>query len=157
MTEDTFTWTPPAGMDKPIASGWRTFYRHVFNTYGITPEEYRAIYLAQRGRCYVCRSARGVHPDDPRGRGGRRLAVDHNHAVGYRRSAVRALVCSGGDRTCNRILGWLNTPEAFQRGAQVLAEAPAQHVLEYMRTHPEMTDNEITGGLTDLGSLSHEG
>src|SRR5690242_21783331 len=132
MTEQTFTWTPPADMAKAVASGWRIFYRHVFTTYGLTPEEYRAIYLAQRGRCYVCRTAKGIHPDDPRGRGGRRLAVDHNHAVGYRREAVRALVCSGGDRTCNRILGWLKTPEAFARGAEVLTEAPAQSVLAFL-------------------------
>lgn len=143
-----FTWTPPAAMAPSVASGWRTFYRQMFNTYKITPEEYRALYLAQRGRCFICRTAKGVHPDDPRGRGGRRLGVDHNHALGYTRAAVRALVCTGGDRTCNRILGWLKTPEAFQRAAEVLTVAPAQQVFSAMAAG-WTGDEALTGYLTD--------
>lgn len=44
------------------------------------------------------------------------------------------------------------------RGAEVLLEAPAQSVLNFMRDNPGMTDNEIIGGLTDLGSWGrHDG
>lgn len=150
MTEqtETFLWTPPDDMEKSVAAGWRTFYRHVFSTYGLKPEEYRALYLAQRGRCFICRTAKGVHPDDPRGRGGRRLGVDHNHALGFTRAAVRALVCTGGDRTCNRALGWLKTPEAFDRGAEVLREAPAQQVFSAMEAG-WTEDEHLLGYLTD--------
>lgn len=149
----TLPWVPPAGMSAQLASDWRDFYRSVLAKYGITPAEYRALYLAQRGRCFICRTAKGKHPDDPNGRGSRRLAVDHNHAIGDRREAVRALVCSGGDKTCNRILGWLKTPEALERGAEVLREAPAQRVLAMLGgpawKGPVPDDDYLTGYLTD--------
>lgn len=147
-------WVPPKGMDSVKARQWRNFYRAILTKYGITPAEYRALYLAQRGRCFICRAAKGIHPDDPKAAGGRRLAVDHNHALGGTREAVRALVCSGGDKTCNRVLGWLRTPEAFQRGAEVLTEAPAQSVLAYLQTEAgkdKLADAFVTGMLTDDG------
>jgi hypothetical protein len=113
-----------------VVREWRTFYRGIWNSYGVTPEEYRAIYLAQLGRCYGCQEKRGKHPDDPKGGGARRLAVDHNHALGYRKQAVRGLLCSTGDLSCNRIIGGLkDRPEALERLAHHLRTAPAQSVL----------------------------
>jgi hypothetical protein len=139
--------TPPAGMTAGTTAAWRTFYRHVWATYGIAPAEYRALYLAQLGRCYICRKARGVHPDDPKARpGARRLGVDHNHALGNRREAVRGLLCTGGDRTCNRIIGWL-TAEGLDRAADLLRTAPAQSVLA--RLAEPHTDEEISGMVVD--------
>jgi len=132
-------------MPAPVAREWRQFYRHVYNTYGITPAEYRALYLAQSGRCFICQTAKGKHPDDPKGRGARRLAVDHNHVIGYRREAVRGLLCSGGDRTCNRIIGWLGYA-ALNRAAVYVAESPAQSVLAALREGYE--DAQVTGMLT---------
>jgi len=108
-------WTPPEGMSPRVVAEWRAFYRKALDTYGVTPEAYRAVYLAQRGRCWICRKATGKHPDDPSGRGGRRLGIDHNHATG----AFRGLLCSGGDKTCNRIIGWLPAP-ALRRAADYL-------------------------------------
>lgn len=121
-------WTPPAGMAAGTVSAWRTFYRHVFATYGLTPEAYRLLYIAQKGRCWICRKAKGVHPDDPKGRGGRRLGVDHNHATG----AVRGLLCTGGDKTCNRIIGWLDRA-ALLRAAEYLTKPPARVLTEIQR------------------------
>ena len=65
---------------------------HVEKTYGITQEEYDALFRLQRGRCYICqRVARS-----------RRLAVDHDHETGQ----VRGLLCSDSERGCNHaILG----------------------------------------------------
>lgn len=139
-------WTPPAGMAHQVALEWAAFYRRVRDLYGITPADYRALYLAQSGRCYICRKAKGVHPDDPRGTGGRRLGVDHNHVIGnYRRDAVRGLLCTGGDKTCNRIIGWLDHA-ALVRAARHLAESPAQQVFAAMNEGYE--DAMIIGMLT---------
>ena len=120
-------WTPPEGMDRQVAAGWRKFYTAAMTNYGISPADYRELYLAQLGRCYICRKAKGMHPDDPKGRGGRRLAIDHNHLLGNRRCAVRGLLCSGGDRTCNRIIGWIGV-DALQRAVQYLNDPPARVV-----------------------------
>lgn len=119
-------WTPPAGMTKPVASAWAQFYRHALDEYGITPQQYRDIYVAQYGCCYICRKAKGKHPDDPRGTGGRRLAVDHNHVTGR----IRGLLCSGSlsADTCNRLIARY-TPEALERAITYVRDEPAQLVI----------------------------
>lgn len=108
-------WTPPEGMSPKVASDWRAFYRAAMVKYGVSPDRYRKLYLLQKGRCWICQTATGKHPDDPKGRGGRRLGIDHNHTTGV----VRGLLCTGGDKTCNRIIGWLNAP-ALRRAADYL-------------------------------------
>jgi len=136
-------WTPPVGMSTGVASGWRAFYRAARDNYGVTPRFYRALYLAQMGRCYICRTARGKHPDDPKGTGGRRLGIDHNHAIGPRIEAVRGLLCTGGDRTCNRIIGWLDAGQ-LERAVDLLTDPPAQKLL---RMGDNYSDAELTGML----------
>lgn len=116
-----------------MAAGWRTFYRHIADVYRITPQQYRDLYIAQHGCCYICRKAKGMNPDDPKGRGSRRLAVDHNHVTG----AVRGLLCSGGDKTCNRIIGWLSV-EALRRAVQYEEDPPAAVVFRARRDMDEM-------------------
>lgn len=94
----------------------------VENSFGITAAEYQEIYVAQGGVCFVCRKARGI---------AKRLAVDHDHdrcgdhdpKVGCR-DCVRALLCG----PCNQMLGRCDI-EAFERAIVVLADAPAQKVL----------------------------
>lgn len=122
-------WTPPASMETLVARGWRAFYGRILETYGVYPADYRDMYLAQMGCCYICRMAKGIHPDDPKGRGSRRLGVDHNHALGNNRRAVRGLLCSGGDRTCNRIIGWLNHAQ-LQRAVEYMECPPGPRVRE---------------------------
>jgi hypothetical protein len=100
------------------------------DTYGVTPEQYRRLYLAQKGRCWICRKAKGIHPDDPRGTGSRRLGIDHNHVTG----AVRGLLCTGGDKTCNRIIGWLNAYQ-LRRAASYLEGGGPAAVLRYADRH----------------------
>jgi hypothetical protein len=112
-------------MDQKLITSWRVFYAKAWHTYGKTPQEYRDLYVAQYGCCYVCRVAKGKHPDDPKGRGGRRLGWDHNHTTGV----VRGLLCTGGDRTCNRIIGWLNTA-ALRRAVEYVENPPAPRVVE---------------------------
>ncbi|MFE7717525.1 endonuclease VII domain-containing protein [Nocardia rhizosphaerihabitans] len=84
--------------------------------YGITEDEYQAIYAAQNGCCYIC--------DQPRAENARkRLSVDHDHKTGY----VRGLLC----QRCNRdILGHLrDSVAAFERGAEYLKNPPAFAVI----------------------------
>jgi hypothetical protein len=127
MTIETQEWTPPVGMLRRVAGEWRAFYASAWKHYGITPQDYRDLYRAQHGCCYICRVAKGKNPDDPRGLGGRRLGVDHNHVLGNTREAVRGLLCTGGDRTCNRIIGWLNVNQ-LRRAVGYLELPPAQVV-----------------------------
>lgn len=64
--------------------------RRIEATYGITSEQYEALYEAQGGKCWICQRATGRT---------RKLSVDHDHSTGY----VRGLLC----RPCNNILGHL--------------------------------------------------
>ena len=118
---------PPDGMLPFARTAWREFYRSCWHSYGIRPADYRAMYLAQQGRCYICRVAKGIHPDDPKARGSRRLGVDHNHAVGNRREAVRGLLCTGSlsADTCNRLIGRY-TAVQLKRAVGYLERAPGQ-------------------------------
>ncbi|UVK63353.1 endonuclease VII [Mycobacterium phage Shygu2] len=80
------------------------------DVYGITADEYWAIYEHQGGYCYICRRANGKR---------KRLSVDHDHATGI----VRGLLCTA----CNRnVLGHLrDSQEAAQRIIDYLDDPPA--------------------------------
>lgn len=138
-------WTPPPGMDPKVAAAWRVFYAKLLTGAGkegayipVTPSMYRDQYIAQHGCCYICRVAKGKHPDDPKGRGGRRLGVDHNHLTGR----FRGLLCTGGDRTCNRIIGWLKLA-ALERAVTYLREEPAQIVMRKVQYLDRQAPQEV--------------
>ena len=93
--------------------------RWILKTYGLTLEQYEALYEAQGGVCWICRRATGKV---------RRLAVDHDHATGY----VRGLLCSED----NKILGhFRDDPVAAQRMVDYLVSPPAFGVVG--RVKPE--------------------
>lgn len=76
--------------------------RNYKKEYGITLEEYEAMFSAQGGVCLIC-----LLPE----RSGKLLAVDHDHATGE----VRGLLCNG----CNVALGmFLDDPERIERAAR---------------------------------------
>lgn len=148
-------WDPPAGMGQTVAKGWRAFYRAQLSGaagYTITPWEYRLLYIAQKGRCWICRKAKGIHPDDPLGRGSRRLGVDHNHTTGK----VRGLLCTGGDRTCNRIIGWLDAA-ALERAAAYMTRPPALVLTEVdvARKQASMADQPMTDQDSEALALAY--
>lgn len=91
---------------------------YVAKTYGITAEQYQALYEAQDGRCYICRRATGAT---------KRLAVDHDHATGF----VRGLLC----KPCNRdVLGHLrDSVMALIRAVRYLLKPPAFAVIGKVR------------------------
>ncbi len=115
----------------------KDFFAHVQRTYGVTPVEYRALYRAQGGVCYVCRIATGPTMKRPKARF---LGVDHDHLTGE----VRGLVCTGSQdaKTCNRLIA-IRTRDALLRAAAMLSDPPpARAVLACMRAedfNPEET------------------
>lgn len=86
--------------------------------YQITELEYRALYRAQGGACYVCRVAKGK---------ARRLGVDHDHLT----MEVRGLVCSGSltPTTCNRLIAYYNRAQLLRAAAMLSDPPPARAVL----------------------------
>lgn len=99
------------------------YLRHVERTYGLKPIEYKALYAAQGGRCYVCRRAAGKT---------KRLGVDHDHLTGE----VRGLLCTGSlnANTCNRLIGRYTRAQLLRAAAMLSDPPPARAVLEAMRS-----------------------
>lgn len=89
--------------------------RRLMATYGITADEYWAIYEFQGGCCYICERATGT--------GKKRLSVDHDHSTGI----VRGLLCT----PCNRnVLGHLrDCVMALARAIIYLLFPPAVDVI----------------------------
>lgn len=123
-------------MPSDVAAAWRAFYGNALKLYGVTPDQYRLLYVAQKGRCWICRKATGIHPDDPKGGGSRRLGVDHDHLTGE----VRGLLCTGSlsANTCNRLIARYSRA-ALQRAADYLTDPPAR-VLKEARKVASETD-----------------
>lgn len=96
--------------------------RWILKTYGLTLEQYEALYEAQGGSCYICRRAKGVS---------KRLAVDHDHKTGY----VRGLLCG----KCNGYLGYIrDSPEAGTRMHDYLNNPPAFEAIGKVK--PDVSD-----------------
>lgn len=108
---------------KKKAASQATHGKRVEATYGITGEDYWALYEFQGGRCYICRWAQGKS---------KRLTVDHDHkcTVGHDPKTgcpecVRGLLCV----FCNRLLGFArDSVEFFQRCIEYLQSPPWQRL-----------------------------
>jgi hypothetical protein len=123
-------WTPPEGMDGLAVKAWRAFYGRAMDLYKVTPAQYRLLYVAQKGRCWICRTAKGIHPDDPKARGSRRLGIDHDHLTGD----VRGLLCTGSTSadTCNRLIARY-TRAQLQRAIDYTTAMRPARVLQWAR------------------------
>lgn len=89
----------------------------ILKRYGITAEQYWALYEAQDGACYICQRATGKV---------KRLAVDHDHATGY----VRGLLCG----PCNKLLGHMRDDLLMAyRVIEYLEKSPAWGVIGYVK------------------------
>lgn len=95
---------------------WREVWNwNLKKTYGITVNQYEAMYKRQNGICAICQ---GLNID------GRRLCVDHDHKT----NKVRGLLC----KRCNSMLGHAtDSIEILHRAADYL-EAPARVVGGYL-------------------------
>lgn len=99
--------------DRKKATARASHARWILKTYGLTIEQYEALYEAQGGVCYICQRATGKV---------RRLAVDHDHKTGY----VRGLLC----KPCNSILAQIrDDKDAAKRISLYLWEPPALAVI----------------------------
>lgn len=100
--------------------------------YGITPEEYQAIYDFQKGLCAICQK-RLRPPNSPAKKGtkdGLRVEVDHDHRVKDKRKSVRGLLCGGRHWGCNRRLGRVDNREWLMNATEYVNNPPAQQVLK---------------------------
>lgn len=85
----------------------------------VTKEQWLQLYVAQKGRCPICRKML----KHPLGTVGKRAAVDHDHKTGK----VRGLLCC---YPCNYILGmYRDNIEMLANSASYLVHPPAQEVL----------------------------
>jgi hypothetical protein len=148
MANTVDLWRPPVGMRPESVRAWRAFYSKAMDLYGLTPADYRLLYVAQRGRCWICRSAKGVHPDDPKAAGTRRLGIDHDHRTG----AVRGLLCTGGDKTCNRVIGWLPAASLL-RASQYLDRPDTRPVKVLAEIRRQVADAEASGATLTQAEL----
>lgn len=99
--------------DRKKAAKEAAWANHIFKTYGLTKEQYDALYAHHNGKCFICQRATGAT---------KRLAVDHDHGTGF----VRGLLCG----PCNKVIGhFRDDPEALQRGAYYLRQPPAFRVI----------------------------
>jgi hypothetical protein len=100
----------------------REFFAHIRREYKMTEIEYRALFKAQGGRCYVCRKARGRT---------KRLGVDHDHLTGE----IRGLVCTGSlnAQTCNRLIAIYDRAALLRAAAMLSDPPPARAVLSVVR------------------------
>lgn len=101
------------GVFKPVVS--REFSDQqryqLMRNYGLTPEQFRALFDAQNGLCAICQEPM----EDPH--------VDHSHETGK----VRGLLCA----RCNSGLGFFkDDPEALLRARLYLMVPPANRVLK---------------------------
>ena len=102
--------------------------RRLADIYDITPDEYRAVYLVQKGCCPICLRATGKTKN---------LSVDHEHdKPGCQHPpekacflCIRGLLCD----TCNHILIGRYDEAALRRAINYLRNPPARAVLARMR------------------------
>ena len=90
--------------------------------FGITAEQYWALYEAQGGVCYICQIATGRT---------KRLTVDHDHSCTEEHppekgcpKCIRGLVCSFDNELIGR-----RGPDALRRAAGYLEDPPARYIL----------------------------
>lgn len=104
---------------KAALAQWRS---HLKKKYGISIDDYDALYVRQEGCCAICR---GVPAQG-------RLHIDHDHTTGQ----VRGLLC----RSCNMGLGHFGGEDAavLQRAAMYLRshqQAPTEKLAAVIPLH----------------------
>jgi hypothetical protein len=92
--------------DRYARDGHRIRAQVQLKRYGLTPEEYKAMFDEQDGKCAICRrETSGLLYGKPRG-----LSVDHSHEPDGK---VRGLLCNN----CNMAIGLLRDNPEFLRTA----------------------------------------
>jgi hypothetical protein len=89
--------------------------------YGITPEQFDALWLVQNGNCAVCASSM-----EREGKGSKHCHVDHDHASGR----VRGLLCGRCNVAEGFILSLGLTPHQFADKVQGYLDSPPSNSTE---------------------------
>lgn len=94
--------------------------RFKLRQFDMTEDEYDELLAYQGGSCWICQKK-------PQ-KGGKRLAVDHEHRTGL----IRGLLC----HTCNQMLGFMHeNARLFARAAGYLDHPPALNVFRPPKRH----------------------
>lgn len=93
--------------------------------YNMTPDDFDGFWMAQRGKCYICRKLMKI-PESRRGQSLDVVAVDHDHKTGQ----IRALLCNA----CNKGLG------LFQDNIELLRAA-----IDYLEVGDAKTISDNSG------------
>jgi hypothetical protein len=107
--------TPKGSRCKACSARTGRTYR-LETEYSLTPAQYQALYVAQGGRCYVCKRKSPSRP----------LAPDHDHNTGE----IRGLLCPDNDWGCN--LKIVARADSYPGGPIAFAI----NLLEYFRDPP---------------------
>lgn len=99
-----------------LCKPWRSYAQRL-RRFGLTPADYMAMLNAQNGCCYVC----GAEPLT------QRLSIDHDHALGETREAVRGLLCN--DCNYSRLPRFGEEAALLRRAADYLENPPARAIL----------------------------
>ena len=86
------------------------YFFHAKKMYGITPEQWDALYDLQNGRCMICWETFDVSC----AKGRRKVNVDHDH----NNNKIRGLLCHG----CNVGLGYFRDNAELLRRAATYVE-----------------------------------
>lgn len=118
--------------------------------YGLTIEEYVALYAYQIGKCAICGKELALNPafsisfpkDAPR------AETDHRHVPKKvkpqpeKRTLVRGLLCGGRYAGCNAKLGHVDNIEWLKAAAKYLETLPAQHLLSILDENKRKLESE---------------
>jgi len=115
----------------------------IMSKYGITIEEYAALYAFQKGACAICgRKLALLKSTDKKCVEGR-TEIDHKHYLKKdsnkvdKKSTVRGLLCGGRWAGCNHKLGKVDNAEWLLAAAAYVKNPPAQQLF----TKKERNDN----------------
>lgn len=108
----------------------------IFSKYGITIEEYEALYIFQKGKCAICgRKLALLKTTDKLCIEGR-TEIDHKHYLKKdakkinKKSTVRGLLCGGRWAGCNHKLGKVDNAEWLRAAAEYVSNPPAQQMFQ---------------------------
>jgi hypothetical protein len=105
--------------------------RNLHREYGITLDEYVALWEAQGGVCAICGKDLDLGLGEPGWNKGSRVEVDHSHHAGLeRRDSVRGLLCGGRWSGCNRRLGHVDDASWLEAARDYITNPPAQKYLK---------------------------
>lgn len=106
--------------------------RHLQKTYGITLEEFIALYKFQNGKCCICGKEFVAYTSNKFNKepGKVRMELDHDHKIKDKHGSVRGILCGGRFAGCNRKLGKIDNSNWLANAAKYITSPPAQRFFQ---------------------------